>query len=117
MPLLFFLSILLGILLSACQVLLKIGLDQMGTLSWRWAFWSQIASNWWLIASGICFIHSSILWTYLLKNYPFSMVYPMISLCYVFGMIAAIFIFNETVPIHRWIGLVLILAGCFLITK
>lgn len=45
MPLLFFLSILLGILLSACQVLLKIGLNQMGAFSWRWAYWSQIASN------------------------------------------------------------------------
>jgi len=45
------------------------------------------------------------------------MAYPMISLSYIFGMFAAIFIFHEQVPLIRWLGVLLIIAGCVLIAK
>jgi undecaprenyl phosphate-alpha-L-ara4N flippase subunit ArnE len=57
------------------------------------------------------------LWLYIIKTFPFSMAYPMISLSYVFGMFAAILFFHEEVPLVRWIGVLLIMSGCVLIAK
>lgn len=74
-------------------------------------------TNWWFLYMGICFIASSILWMYILKKYPFGMAYPLASMSYAFGMLAAIFIFHEDVPLTRWLGVVLIMSGCYFITK
>jgi undecaprenyl phosphate-alpha-L-ara4N flippase subunit ArnE len=54
---------------------------------------------------------------YILKNYPFSMSYPMVSLSYVFGMIAAILVFHEDVDLLKWLCVLLIMTGCFLISR
>jgi undecaprenyl phosphate-alpha-L-ara4N flippase subunit ArnE len=45
------------------------------------------------------------------------MAYPMISLSYVFGMLAAMFIFHETIPLTRWVGVALIILGCIFVAK
>jgi undecaprenyl phosphate-alpha-L-ara4N flippase subunit ArnE len=45
------------------------------------------------------------------------MAYPMVSLSYVFGMLAAIIFFHEDVSVTRWIGVLLIMGGCVLIAK
>jgi undecaprenyl phosphate-alpha-L-ara4N flippase subunit ArnE len=54
---------------------------------------------------------------YIVKHFPFSMAYPMISMSYVFGMFAAMLFFHEQIPPTRWIGVMLIMAGCVLIAK
>ena len=54
---------------------------------------------------------------YIIKNFPFSMAYPMVSLSYVMGMLAAMAFFHEQIPMVRWIGVFLILSGCVLIAK
>lgn len=112
-----FLAIVQSLLLSGCQVLLKLALARMGSLAWTCEFFRRLLTNWWLLGSGICFALSSMLWIYMLKHFPFSMAYPMISISYVFGMVAAIIFFHETVPLHRWIGVFLIMGGCCLIAK
>lgn len=45
------------------------------------------------------------------------MAYPMISLSYVMGMLAAVLIFHEHVPVTRWIGLGLIIIGVVLVVQ
>jgi drug/metabolite transporter (DMT)-like permease len=45
------------------------------------------------------------------------MAYPMISLSYVFGMVAAMVFFHEDISLTKWIGIVCIITGCFLIAK
>ena len=45
------------------------------------------------------------------------MAYPMVSLSYVFGMLAALLFFHETIPPTRWLGVFLIITGCFLVAK
>ena len=91
------LSIIQSILLCGGQVLLKFALNKMGTFSWTSDFF--------------------VLWMYIIKNFPFSMAYPMISLSYVFGMFAAIVFFHEQIPLVRWVGVFLIMSGCVLIAK
>lgn len=96
---------------------LKFALMRMGKFSWSKAFWCDLLTNWQLIAAGISYGTATLLWMYILKSFPFSMAYPMISLSYVFGMIAAILFFHEQVPLTRWAGVILIVMGCFLIVK
>lgn len=111
------LALLQSVLLAGCQVFLKFAVSEMGSFEWNKAFWLNILTNWWLLGSGLCFAFSSLLWIFILKHYPFSMAYPLISISYVFGLIASMVFFHETIPLTRWLGVFLIIGGCFLIVK
>jgi undecaprenyl phosphate-alpha-L-ara4N flippase subunit ArnE len=110
-------SILQSLLLCGGQVLLKFALQRMGTFSWSLDFFGRNLTNWWFLGCGVCYGLATALWFYILKHFPFSMAYPMISLSYIFGMFAAILFFHEQVPPVRWLGVLLIMAGCVLIAK
>ena len=111
------LALLQSMLLCSGQVFLKLALEKMGSFEMKLSFFfSQFVNFWWL-ATGICYGSAAILWFYILKNFPFSKAYPLISVSYVFGMIAAVVVFKETVPPIRWLGVLLIMAGCFFIAK
>ncbi|MCF2738815.1 EamA family transporter [Bacteroides caecigallinarum] len=114
---LFALSVLQSILLASGQVLLKFGLANMKPFGWNLVFWRSVFLNWQFAASGVSFGLASILWMYIIKKYPLSMAYPLISLSYVFGLIAAILFFHESVGMIKWLGVFLIMCGCYLIAK
>jgi len=109
-------SIIQSVLLCSGQVFLKIALSRMGDFAWSTTFFVRQLTNWWWLGCGFCYTAATILWFYIIKTFPFSMAYPMISLSYVFGMFAAILFFNEQVPLQRWLGVLLIITGCFLIS-
>ena len=44
-------------------------------------------------------------------------VYPLLIMSYVMGMLAANLIFHESIPLNRWIGLLLIMAGVILVVQ
>lgn len=104
-------------LLAAGQVFLKFALQKMKSFGWTWTFWGSLLVNWQFAACGLCFLAASLLWMYMLKNYPLSIAYPLGSLSYVFGIIAAIVFFHEDVSLWRWAGVGFIIIGCCLITK
>ena len=106
-----------AILIAAGQVFLKFGLQRMAPFGWNWVFWKSALINWQFVCSGITFGSASLLWMWIIKNFPLSMASPMISLSYVFSMIAAITFFHEDVSAIKWIGVILIMAGCILIGK
>lgn len=104
-------------LLAGGQVLLKIALKALPKFVWSWDFFKSVLTDWWFAAMGVCFGLAALLWFYILKHYPFSQAYPLTSVAYIFGMVAAILVFGEEVPAMRWIGVALIIAGCFFIMK
>lgn len=55
-------------------------------------------ANFYMIGSGVCFAATAFCWLYMLKRYPFSMVYPMLSLAYVMGMLAAMLFSTNRFP-------------------
>lgn len=110
-------SLLQCALLICGQILMKYGLVKAGEFSWSMRFFYKLFINWQFICCGISFAVSSILWMYIIKKFPFSMAYPMISLSYVMGMFAAIIFFHEHVPFVRWVGVAFILLGCILIAR
>lgn len=111
------LSLTQSALLAGGQVFLKIALLKMVRPEWTRTFVLSVLTNWQFAMSGILFGAGSLLWMYILKHYPLSMAYPMISLSYVFGMAGAIIFFHETVTPMRWLGVLLIMAGCCFVAK
>ena len=105
------------LLFSAGQVLLKKAMMTLPSFSWHLDYFRDILANGWLLASGVSFGVATVLWLYVIRHFPLSQAYPLSALSYIIVMIAAIFVFGETVPISRWIGVLLIVVGCFFILK
>lgn len=110
-------SLVQSTLLAGGQVMLKFALAKMPAFGWTKTFWIGFLLNWQFACSGILFGSASLLWMYILKHFPLSMAYPMISLSYVIGMFSAIIFFKEEVSPVQWMGVVLIMIGCILIVK
>ena len=111
------LALIQSLFLCAGQLFMKLALKVMGTASCTWAFvWSQL-TNWWWLACGISFTIAGLLWMYILKHWSFSQAYPLSSLAYVFGMIAAMLVFHEHIAWTQWIGILFIMAGCYLVVN
>lgn len=105
------------ILLVTGQVFLKLALMRMLPFGWNREFWLALLTNWHFAACGIFFGAGSLLWMYIVKTFPFSTAYPMVSLSYVFGMFAAMLFFHEDISVTKWMGVMCIIVGCFLIAK
>ncbi|MBO5814456.1 MAG: EamA family transporter [Alistipes sp.] len=111
------LAIVQSALLAGGQVLLKFGLGRMLPFSMTLEFWRSVFVNWQFAACGLCYGAGSVLWFYIIKHYPFSMAYPLVSLSYVFGMVAAMVFFDEPVNLSKWLGVLFIMFGCYLIAR
>ncbi len=111
------LALLQSALLALGQVALKLALSSFPPLEWSWRCAASILTNGWFAACGLCFGTASLLWTYMVKHFPLSAAYPLLSLSYVMGLLAAAFIFHEHIPLTRWIGVALILMGVFLVAR
>ncbi len=77
----------------------------------------SLLTNWWLLGCGLMMTSAGLLWMYILRHFPLSNAYPLTAISFVFGMLAAMWVFNETVDIRQWIGVICILIGCFLVAK
>ncbi len=117
MPNLLILAVIQAIFLCAGQVLLKIAMQAMPPFSRTWHYFSTLLTNWWLLGCGITFTIAGVMWMYILRHYPFSQAYPLSSMAYVFGMVAAMLIFQEHIPLTGWAGILLIMAGCWLVVQ
>lgn len=111
------LSVIQCFFLAVAQVLLKFGLERMAPFSMSLNFWKSVLLNWQFALAGLCFGAGSLLWFYIVKHYPLSMAYPLVSISYVFGMLAAIIFFHESVDLTKWMGVLLIMIGCTLIAR
>jgi len=107
-------AILQSLLLTAAQVLLKLAMQRMPPFAWTRAFCGSLLVNWQFAASGLFFAAASLLWMYIVRVFPLSTAWPLVSLSYVFGMLAAVVFFHEHVSAVRWAGVALILLGCAL---
>ena len=114
---LFSLALIQSAILALGQVTLKFGLMRMEPFGWTKSFWISVFANWQFALSGICFASASLLWMYIIKHYPLSSSYPLISLSYVFGLLAAMIFFHEEVDFHKWLGVAFIVLGCFILAK
>ena len=110
--------ILQALSLAGGQAMFKLFVDKLGEGGWAYQNLKETSiTNWWVLALMIVFFGTSFaLWAYVLKKMDFSQAYPLSSLSFIFGMFLAFFLFQESIPFTRWIGVVLIVVGCVLIS-
>jgi multidrug transporter EmrE-like cation transporter len=65
----------------------------------------------------LCFGVSSVFWLVILSRIDLSYAYPMVSIGYIAVVLFSYFVFKENVSLIRWIGVITICAGVFLISR
>ena len=106
-----------SLLLTATNLLLKVSLKQFGPFSWSWGYFRNALLNPFFLLTGICALSVILLWMYILKRFDFSIAYPLTSISFIFGTMAAQWILHESVPTTRWIGVFIIIVGVFFVAK
>jgi len=102
-------------LLLLGQVIWKIGTKSINfEMTLKGIF--NLIFNPYIIAGGIVYVIASLVWIYILSKEDLSKVYPLQSLCYVFGAIIGIFLFKESMNALKILGLTLIAIGAFIIS-
>ncbi|GAA0839640.1 MAG: 4-amino-4-deoxy-L-arabinose transferase [Cupriavidus sp.] len=111
-----------GVLLNACaQLLLKAGVNAVGAITIdRATLFStalRVLTQWPVIGGLTLYVVSVGVWIIGLSRVDVSIAYPMLSLGYVVNALAAYWLFGEMIGPLRMAGIVLILAGVFLIAR
>ncbi|RZT31410.1 DMT family transporter [Cupriavidus agavae] len=111
-----------GVLLNACaQLLLKAGTNAVGAITLErgtlLATAFRVLTQWPVLAGLTCYVISVGVWIIGLSRVDVSIAYPMLSLGYVVNALAAWYLFGEILGPLRVAGIVLILAGVFLIAR
>jgi drug/metabolite transporter (DMT)-like permease len=117
-----FMFIVAGVLLNAgAQLLLKAGVNPLGPITVQFATLLptalRVIGQWQIIAGLACYVLSVAVWIVGLSRADVSQAYPMLSLGYLVNAVAAYFLFGEALGPARCAGLLLILAGVFLISR
>lgn len=103
--------------LALGQIFLKLAVERMPKFEWTWSWWGPQFTNWWLLAAGAMLGGATLLWMYIIKLYPVSIAHPLTCTSYLFSLLLAMVILGETVPLTRWIGVVLVVVGLFFIVR
>jgi len=117
-----FALILAGVLLNAfAQIALKQGMRQIGyftfTLDNVLPIGLRVVVNPYVLAGLSCYVASVVFWLLVLSRVPVSLAYPMLSIGYIVTAVFAYFAFGENLSAIRIAGIVLIIAGVFLLSR
>jgi multidrug transporter EmrE-like cation transporter len=117
-----FALILTGVLLNAgAQLLLKAGVTPLGELSVGLGNLlptaARVLMQWPIVAGLACYVVSVGVWIVGLSRVEVSLAYPMLSLGYVVNAVAAWWLFGEALGPMRCAGMLLILAGVFVMSR
>ena len=117
-----FAFILTGVLLNAAaQLLLKAGVNAIGAITLDRGTLLvtalRVLTQWPVLAGLTLYVVSVGVWIVGLSRVDVSIAYPMLSLGYVVNALAAWYLFGEMIGPLRVAGILLILAGVFLIAR
>lgn len=113
--------ILLAILIAVSgQISLKYGVGQIGridgsALAQPLALLMKIAFNKWVVIGLGLYGIGAAVWIVVLSRVPLSFAYPMLGLSYVMVVLVSVLFLHEHVPVIRWAGVFLIVAGVALV--
>ena len=103
------------------QILLKMGMKQMGSFSLIQKGillqYIKIFLNPFVFLGLVFYFLGTVFWLYLISRVPLNFAYPMLSLSYIFVAIASIFLFHETVSPLNWVGIAVIMVGVVLVAQ
>ena len=104
------------------QVTMKSGMSQVGEIGslkqlFNFSTLFSIFTNPRVLIGLCCYAVSAVLWLGAMSTLNISFMYPLLSLAYVITAIIAFVFLKESVPLLHWVGIFLVVGGCFLITK
>jgi len=112
------------VMLVAGQVLVKHGLTlkggfqfSLGSLGSLWSELGKVFTSGYVWLGAVFTFGSGFLWMDVLSKKELSFVYPFISLTYVVSLVASTLIFREHVSALRWLGVAVICAGVYLVSR
>ena len=114
--------LIVGVLLNTtAQLLLKAGMNQIGQFAFSFhnivPISLRIAANPPIVLGIFAYVVSVVVWLLVLSRVQVSWAYPMLSIGYVVNALAAYYIFGEDLTFMRITGMLVIMAGVFLISR
>ena len=108
-------------MLVAGQVLVKHGLNVKGGFSLSlvsfWPEFGKVVTSGYIWLGAFVTMASGLLWMDVLSRRELSFVYPLISLTYVLSLIASALVFREYISLLRWLGVVVICLGVYMVSR
>jgi len=89
------------------------GIEDLLNLKTAW----DIFTNKYIIIGLLLYAISVFLWLGAMSTLDVSYMYPLLSLGYILTAILAFVLIGENITLFRWAGIILIVSGCFLITR
>jgi multidrug transporter EmrE-like cation transporter len=102
------------ILLVTGQTLWKIGLDRLGGMQLQ--NWIAVLLSPYIMGGIVLYGLATVLWLAVLSRLPLSLAYPLQSIAYIAGLLVAFYLFREAVPLNRWLGAGVIMAGIIILS-
>ncbi|MDD5083586.1 MAG: EamA family transporter [Candidatus Moranbacteria bacterium] len=108
----------IGIFLGSCGALFfKVGIKDITTFSPTLSWFYALLTNPYIFLGFLSYVLPMFIWMYMLSKFPVSYVQPILALTYAITPILALLFLKEPVPSLRWIGILVIITGVFLISK
>lgn len=106
---------------AAAQLVLKEGMRRIGYFAFDWAnilpIGMRIMTNPFVWGGLIIYVISFVVWLLVLSRVQVSFAYPMLSLGYIVNAFAGYYLFREGLSLMRLTGILVIVAGTYLITR
>jgi drug/metabolite transporter (DMT)-like permease len=117
--LLIFASVLIGVF---GQLSLKTGMNHIGVIDAKalhqpLQLLVRIFTTPIILAGIAMYIVGTLIWLVVLSRMDLSFAYPLVATTYVFTPLLANLILREPIPSLRWLGIVVILAGVFIVAR
>jgi multidrug transporter EmrE-like cation transporter len=114
--------IVFGVMLNAAaQLALKQGMRQIGYFDFGLRNLGRIVlvvtASPYILAGLSCYIVSVAVWLLVLSRVEVSYAYPLLSIGYIVTAFAGWLFFHESIDAIRWVGIVVICIGVWLITR
>ena len=106
-----------AVLVTASEVLLKMGADAAPHLSFLPAWLGGVAAlaSAWTWAGIVLYILSFASWLHVLRFVPLTVAFSLINAVHVLVPVGAWLLLHEHVPPRRWLGIVMILSGIVMV--
>ena len=104
------------------QIFMKNGMSHIGEINniadlFNFSFILDMLQSWQVIIGLLLYAIAAFLWLGALSTLNVSFMYPLLSLGYIITAILAFAFLKEDITLLRWVGIIVIVIGCFLTVR
>ena len=104
-------------LLTLSQVFFKKLLIEKGNVFASLKSFFYMFFDFYAVLAIFTMLGAMFLWTKLLVKNDFTLIYPLVSISYIWALIAGIYIFDESVSINKYVGICFIFTGIYFLSR